>query len=155
LIKLSIIQIGKTKDAWLNEGIAEYIKRLSAFVNLEVMELQDESLKNSGNPALVKEKEAVTILKRISKEDYVILLDEKGDAKTSLEFADFLINLSDSRNVVFVIGGVFGVAPSIFNRANSCLALSRFTFTHRMARLILVEQIYRAMMIKANRNYHV
>jgi len=155
LIKLSIIQIGKTKDAWLNEGIAEYIKRLSAFVNLEVMELQDESLKNSGNPALVKEKEAVTILKRISKEDYVILLDEKGDEKTSLEFADFLINLSDSRNVVFVIGGVFGVAPSIFNRANSCLALSRFTFTHRMARLILVEQIYRAMMIKANRNYHV
>jgi len=155
LIKLSIIQIGKTKDAWLNEGIAEYNKRLSAFVNLEVMELQDESLKNSGNPTLVKEKEAVTILKRISKEDYVILLDEKGDAKTSLEFADFLINLSDSRNVVFVIGGVFGVPPSMFNRANSCLALSRFTFTHRMARLILVEQIYRAMMIKANRNYHV
>jgi 23S rRNA (pseudouridine1915-N3)-methyltransferase len=155
LIKLRIIQVGKTKDAWLNEGIAEYVKRLTAFVHLDVIELADESLKNAANPEQVKEKEAITIMKRIDRDAYVILLDEKGEAKTSLEFADFLINLSEKVNVVFVIGGVFGVAQSIYERANYCFTLSRLTFTHRMARLILVEQIYRAMMINANRNYHV
>lgn len=155
MIKLRIIQVGKTKDAWLNEGIAEYIKRLTAFVDLDVIELADESLKNAANPEQVKEKEAITILKRIDRDAYVILLDEKGEAKTSLEFADFLISLSEKANVVFVIGGVFGVAHSIYERANYRFALSRLTFTHRMARLILVEQIYRAMMINANRNYHV
>lgn len=154
-MKISIIQIGKTKDEWLSEGIAEYVKRLSAFTKLEILELQDESLKICGNPDKVKEKEALSILKRIKKDDYMILLDEKGKMKTTLEFSDFLINISETKNPVFVIGGVFGVASSVLERANSCIALSKLTFTHRMARLILCEQIYRAYMIKANRSYHI
>ena len=74
--------------------------------------------------------------------------------KNSLEFADFLISLSERKNVVFITGGVFGVDKSIWQRANNVLALSRLTFTHRLVRLILCEQIYRALTIINNRNYH-
>lgn len=154
-MKISIIQIGKTKDAWLNEGIAEYLKRLSAFAMVEIIELADTSIKNAGTPEAVKEKEAAAILKKIGRDDYMILMDEHGQEKNSLEFTDFLFSISETKNVVFVIGGVFGVAPSVKQRADSSIALSRLTFTHRMARLILCEQLYRAMMIKANRSYHL
>jgi len=154
-VKIRLIQVGKTKDKWLQEGINEYLKRLSAFMQIEICEIADASLKTNPNPEQVKEKEALNILKQIRKEDCLILLDEKGDQKTSLEFSDFLINISEMKNPVFVIGGVFGVASSVRKRADYCLALSKLTFTHRLARLILLEQLYRAAMIKANRSYHI
>ena len=153
-MKLTLLQIGKTKDKWLQDGIAEYQKRISAFAKLELIELPDESIKHSGYAESVKAKEAITILKYLKPEDYVILLDEKGSPKNSLEFADFLLSLSDKSKIVFVIGGVFGVDASIRERANFTMALSPLTFTHRLARLILCEQIYRALMIINNRNYH-
>lgn len=154
-MKISIIQVGKTKDHWLNEGIAEYLKRLSTFVSIDVIELPDVSLKVTDSSTIVKAREAQTILRRITQEDYVVLLDENGMEKTSLEFAEFLVNISERKNVVFVIGGVFGVDETVKNRADIRLALSKFTFTHRMARLILCEQLYRAMMINSNRPYHI
>lgn len=154
-MKIKLIQVGKTKDKWLQEGIDEYLKRLSAFAKIQVYEVADESLKSNPNPEAVKEKEAQNIFKQLRQDDYLILLDESGSQKTSLEFSEFLVNILAERDPVFVIGGVYGVAQSVFQRADSCLALSRFTFTHRMARLILVEQIYRAFMINANRAYHI
>ncbi len=154
-MKIKLIQVGKTKDKWLQEGIDEYLKRLSAFTKLEVCEIQDESLKTNANPEAVKEKEAQSIFKQLKQDDFLVLLDERGQLKTSLEFSDFLVNILETKAPVFLIGGVFGVAPSVFQRADSCLALSRFTFTHRMARLIICEQLYRAFMIKANRTYHI
>jgi len=153
-MKLTLLQIGKTKDKWLQDGIAEYQKRISAFAKLELIELPDESIKHSGYAESVKAKEAITILKYLKPEDYVILLDEKGSLKNSLEFADFLLSLSDKSKIVFVIGGVFGVDASIRERANFTMALSSLTFTHRLARLVLCEQIYRALTIINNRNYH-
>ncbi|HOG26948.1 MAG TPA: 23S rRNA (pseudouridine(1915)-N(3))-methyltransferase RlmH [Candidatus Cloacimonas sp.] len=152
-VKLTLLQTGKTKDKWLLEGIAEYQKRISAYSKFQIIDLPDESIKNSGNANIVKAKEANTILKAIKPDDYVILLDEKGEPISSLAFADFLVNISD-KNVVFVIGGVFGVDENIRKRANKILSLSHFTFTHRLARLVLCEQIYRALMIINNRNYH-
>ena len=107
-MKLTLLQTGKTKDKWLLEGIAEYQKRISAYSKFQIIDLPDESIKNSGNANIVKAKEANTILKAIKPDDYVILLDEKGEPISSLAFADFLVNISD-KNVVFVIGGVFGV----------------------------------------------
>lgn len=149
-----IIQLGKTKEAWLASGIDEYVKRLGAFVKLEITELADTSLKTAGTIDAVKQKEAEAIQSKLDKDDYVILLDESGERKTSLEFSSFLSSLSASKHVVFVIGGVYGVADSLRKRANACLSLSPMTFTHRMVRLILVEQLYRAFMIQANRSYH-
>ncbi|HOH47075.1 MAG TPA: 23S rRNA (pseudouridine(1915)-N(3))-methyltransferase RlmH, partial [Candidatus Cloacimonadota bacterium] len=90
----------------------------------------------------------------ISREDYHIVLDERGQQKSSLEFSSFLTNISDRQNVVFVIGGVFGTSAALKQRADLLFSLSAMTFTHRFARLILMEQIYRAIMIKNNRPYH-
>lgn len=139
----------------MKNGIDEYLKRLSPFASIEVVELSDTSIKTAVTPDSVKEKEAVSILKKIEKDDYVILMDENGKQKNSLEFADFLFSISEVKKVVFVIGGVYGVSPAVKERADTMIALSRLTFTHRMARLILCEQLYRAMMIKANRSYHL
>ena len=84
-MKIKLIQVGKTKDKWLQEGIDEYLKRLAAFTKLEVVEIADESLKYNANPEAVKEKEAQNIFKHLKQDDYLILLDERGQHKTSLE----------------------------------------------------------------------
>lgn len=153
-MNLRIIQIGKTREPWIKAGVDEYLKRLQAFVKLEVLELSDTSLKIAGSPAAVKSKEAITILNKIEAEDYLILLDERGVDKTSLEFSGFLTNISDRKRVTFVIGGVYGTDPSLHQRADLIMRLSAMTFTHQMARLVLAEQLYRAMMISAGRSYH-
>lgn len=153
-MNLRIIQVGKTREAWIKRGVDEYLKRLQAFIKLDVLELSDTSLKIAGSVASVKAKEAAHILSKIEPEDYMILLDERGLDKTSLEFSAFLTNISDKKRVVFVIGGVYGSDPSLQARADQTLRLSAMTFTHQMARLVLVEQLYRAMMISANRQYH-
>ncbi len=154
-MNLRIIQLGKDKDAWLTEAMAEYRKRLGALCKLEVLELPDVSIRQTGSQELVIRKEADTILARLEPDDFVVLLDEHGEQKTSLEFSAFLDSLSDRKRIVFVIGGVYGTDERIRKRANVCLALSRLTFTHRMARLILIEQIYRGLMISRGRSYHV
>jgi len=151
---LRIFQIGKTKEDWLKQGIAEYLKRLKPLLKLKVVEIPDVSLSQVGYIQSVKSREAELCLKRIAPDDYLVLLDERGAMKTSLEFSTFLANLSDKKSVVFVIGGVYGTGESLRQRANACISLSAMTFTHQMARLVLVEQIYRALMIQNNRPYH-
>lgn len=154
-MNLRIILIGKTKEDWLKTGIDEYLKRLSAFLKVEMLELADVSLKNTGSADIVKAREAQNVLKRLSQDDYLILLDETGAQKSSLEFSRYLTSLSERKSVVFVIGGVFGTDNALKQRADMILSLSSLTFTHQMVRLILIEQIYRAFMISHNRNYHI
>ncbi|MBP7205382.1 MAG: 23S rRNA (pseudouridine(1915)-N(3))-methyltransferase RlmH [Candidatus Cloacimonetes bacterium] len=151
---LRILQVGKTRSGWLKEGIGEYLKRLGPMARIEVTDIGDVSLKTAGNTESVKSREAALCLKRIASDDFVILLDERGEAKTSLEFAGFLHSLSAERSVVFVIGGVYGAHVSLRARADAFLSLSAMTFTHQMARLVLIEQIYRALMINQGRSYH-
>lgn len=154
-MNIRIIQLGKDKDAWLSEAIREYTKRLGPFCKLEILQIPDVSIKTAGTPEKVIAKESKLIEARLDIDDYVILLNEKGEEKTSLEFSRFLTNIYESRRIVFVIGGVYGTGEDLTQRANTCLSLSRLTFTHRMARLILIEQIYRAMMIAGGRSYHI
>jgi 23S rRNA (pseudouridine1915-N3)-methyltransferase len=154
-MNLRIIQLGKDKDAWLTEAIGEYRKRLSALCKLDILELPDVSIRQTGSSDIVVRKEADAILPRLDPDDYVILLDERGVQKTSLEFSAFLDSISDRKRIVFVIGGVYGTEERVRQRANVCLSLSPLTFTHRMVRLILTEQIYRALMIRSGRSYHV
>lgn len=85
----------------------------------------------------------------------MVLLDEKGETKSSLEFSRYLTNISIGKRIVFVIGGVYGSSDELKASADACLSLSRLTFTHRISRLILIEQIYRAMMIINGRQYHI
>lgn len=154
-MNLRIICLGKDKDAWLSTAIQEYTKRLGPLCKLEILQLADISIKNTGSSELVIQKESKLIGARLEADDYVILLDEKGEQKTSLEFSRFLTNISEGRRIVFVIGGVFGTSDELKRRADICFSLSSLTFTHRMARLILIEQIYRAMMIAGGRSYHI
>ncbi len=121
---------------------------------LEVVDIADVSLKTAGSIPTVKAREAALCLKRLTPDDFVVLLDERGEAKTSLEFAAFLNNLSAEKSVSFLIGGVYGAHESLKERANACLCLSALTFTHQLARLVLIEQIYRALMINQGRSYH-
>lgn len=154
-MSIRIIQLGKDKDIWLKEALQEYQKRLRPFCKLEILQLPDVSLKDTGNPELVKDKEGKAVLAKLEPGDHVVLLDEKGKQKSSLEFSRFLTNISDIKRIVFIIGGVFGSSAELKAQANDCLSLSCMTFTHRMTRLILVEQIYRAMMINSGRRYHI
>ncbi|MDD2332304.1 MAG: 23S rRNA (pseudouridine(1915)-N(3))-methyltransferase RlmH [Candidatus Cloacimonetes bacterium] len=153
-MKLSIIQIGKTQEAWLKQALEEYYKRLRPYLKFEVIELADQSLRTAGSIESVKAKEAASVLKRLKDEDYVVLLDERGVEQNSVEFARFWVNMSEVKHVVFVIGGVYGTDVALKKRADLLFSLSKLTFTHQFARLILIEQIYRAMMIGANRQYH-
>ncbi|MCB5247581.1 MAG: 23S rRNA (pseudouridine(1915)-N(3))-methyltransferase RlmH [Candidatus Cloacimonetes bacterium] len=151
---LRILQVGKTRSGWIKEGISEYLKRLEPLIRLEIVDIPDVSLKTEDNPEAVKAKEAALCLKRLAPEDRLILLDERGETKTSLEFAAFLNTLSAERSVAFLIGGVYGTHSSLKDRASACLSLSKLTFTHQLARLFLIEQIYRALMINHGRSYH-
>lgn len=155
-MKLKIIQVGKTKEAWLTEALAEYHKRLQPYCELQCLQIKEHSLKEGISPARLKDMEAETLLTKLSKDDYVIALDEAGTLYSSLEFSEYLINLSTiNKTIFFVIGGAFGLGAALLNRANMVLSLSRLTFTHQMVRLVLVEQIYRAMMIQAGKKYHI
>ena len=154
-MNIVLIQFGKTKDRWLQEGIDEYLKRLGPYHTIRTIELPDHPGLKSQNSEVVKAREADAALKHIGEDDYLVLLDEAGQLKSSLEFSHFLTNLSDKRRVVFLIGGVFGTHERLKTRANQILSLSPLTFTHRMARLILIEQIYRATMIAHHRSYHI
>jgi len=145
--------LGKTREDWLKQALEYYRLRVEPYCPIELVTLPDTSIRQVNNPAEVMQREAVTILNTLKANEYVILLDEQGEQQNSLEFATNLSRLSD-RKIVFVIGGVYGTAQEVTQRADQVIGLSRMTFTHQMVRLVLIEQIYRAMMINHNKNYH-
>ncbi|PKN78519.1 MAG: hypothetical protein CVU48_08065 [Candidatus Cloacimonetes bacterium HGW-Cloacimonetes-1] len=153
-MNIRILQIGKTKEDWLKTAVEEYLKRLRPYVKMEILDVPDTPLTKTNNIDIVRQKEAETILNILTPDDHLVLLDERGEEKTSLEFAQLLTKLSVVKRVVFLIGGVYGTDIRLKHRANSLISLSRLTFTHQFVRLILAEQIYRAVMINHNKPYH-
>lgn len=148
--------IGKTTDSKLQTLIEDYSGRLKHYANFEMVVVPE--LKNTKNLSfeLQKEKEGELLLSKVEPNDDVILLDDKGRQFSSMEFADFISKkmLAASRGIVFVVGGPYGFAPSVYERANSKLSLSAMTFSHQMIRLIFAEQLYRAMTILKGEPYH-
>jgi 23S rRNA (pseudouridine1915-N3)-methyltransferase len=153
-MKIRIICPGKTKQKFIEEGIAEYTKRLTAFCKLEFIETADVKLSSSNNIDIVKEKEAEIIGKYLKNDNYLIALDEKGKHFSSVDFAGFIDNYKGIRNIDFLIGGVYGLADELRQRADLLLSFSQMTFTHRMIRMLLVEQIYRSFCILNGKKYH-
>ena len=151
-MKITLLWIGKTRDRRLKALIDEYIKRLAHYGRISSLELGDIS-KPSGNR---KEQEARTLLDRVEKSEYLVLLDEKGKNLNSIELAEFIEKkmISSVKKITFVIAGAEGAAKSLKERANLILSLSSMTFTHDMARLILAEQLYRAFTIIRGEKYH-
>lgn len=148
--------IGKTSDKHLEKLTDEYIKRLMHYIAFEIIVVPE--LKNVKNISIEeqKEKEADLILKQLSANDDVILLDERGKEYSSMEFSAFIEKktIASTKYLFFIIGGPYGFSKRVYERTNAKISLSKMTFSHQMIRLIFVEQLYRAMTILRNEPYH-
>lgn len=157
-MKIKIYAIGKVKEQYLKDGINEYVKRLSPYVNVEIIEVTDSKVKDNPNESdirLAKDEEGERVLKLV-KNDYLIGLDMNKKEFLSEEFAKFLDEkmVEGGSSISFVIGGSYGLSENLKKRCNSSLSLSKMTFLHQMTRLILLEQIYRGFKILNNETYH-
>ena len=155
-MKIVLLTIGKTSEKYLIEGIAQYQKRLKHYTQFEMLEIPNlKNTKNFSNAELMK-KEGDLILKQLQNFDYLVLLDNKGKDFTSPKFAQKLQSwmLSGKKRLVFVVGGAYGLSKDVYVRGNEKLSLSKMTFSHQMARLFFVEQIYRGFTILNSEPYH-
>ena len=157
-MNISIVTVGKLKEKYLKQGIDEYLKRLSAYAKVEIIEVSDEKAPeelSETEMAQVKGKEGERILSKISPDAHVIALAIEGKMRTSEDLADNLDKLATygKSKVTFVIGGSLGLSDEVMKRANETLSFSKMTFPHQLMRLILVEQVYRAFRINRNEPY--
>ncbi|MGN6638840.1 MAG: 23S rRNA (pseudouridine(1915)-N(3))-methyltransferase RlmH [Mucilaginibacter sp.] len=155
-MKITLLIIGKTEDAYLREGIDKYFKRLKHYTKIEIAEIPELKNTKALTPEQQKAREAELILKKLTVTDHVILLDEKGAEFTSPQFATWIDKkaLGSVSNLVFIVGGPYGFDQSVYQRANDKISLSRMTFSHQMVRLFFVEQLYRAFTIIKGEPYH-
>ena len=153
IMKVELVVVGKTTQKWLKEGFEEYFGRLKHYLPCSVREIQPAGAVPK-NVAI--EKEGKLILDKVAAKDWVVLLDEHGKEFTSEQLAELLNKRMSAgvTNMVLISGGAFGVSESVKSRADLVLSASRFTFTHQMIRLVMAEQLYRAMTILKNESYH-
>jgi len=152
-VKLRLLAIGKDRSGLYAPAVAEYARRLERYVRFELVELP-EARKHAGTPR-AKEEEGATILGALEAREHVVALDERGKEHTSVELARRVDAWrAGGRDVALVIGGSDGLSAEVLARAGEKLALSRLTLAHRLARLVLVEQLYRAMTILRGEPYH-
>ncbi len=158
-IKITVIAVGKLKEKYLKEGINEYVKRLSRFCDIEIQEVGDEQAPENLSPAQekqIKGKEAERIVKKIKDNSLLIALDVKGQKLDSEGFAEKLQSffISGHSHITFLIGGSLGLDHELLKRAHMRFSMSDLTFPHQLARLILMEQLFRAFKIINGETYH-
>lgn len=158
-MKISIVCVGKIKEKYLTEGIAEFTKRLTPYCKLETIAIGEEKMPDNPSPAekeQVLAKETERLLNAIPQNVHVVLLDLQGKEVTSPQLADLFDEwaLAGKSHIAFVIGGAFGYTDALRKRADMRWSFSKLTFTHQMIRLLLVEQIYRAFKISRGEKYH-
>ncbi len=155
-MKIRLLMIGKTKEQFTEEGYLFYTKRIVNYLPFEDMIIP--GLKNSRNfsPEDFKQKEGEMLLKFKKEDDFVALLDERGKAFNSNEFAQFVQQRMNSgiKTLSFIIGGAYGFSEEVYKAADAKIALSSLTFPHQLVRIIFAEQLYRAMTILRNEPYH-
>ena len=155
-MKIKIIARGKVHEQYLKDGINDFIRRIAPYTTIEVAELQPVEIKDINLKAKALDMEAEKILSYIKPSSYVITLEIKGKPITSEDFSNQIKEIINSgvNELVFVIGSSYGLSPKVSERADFKLSLSNMTFLHNFARLILVEQIYRAFKIMNGEIYH-
>jgi 23S rRNA (pseudouridine1915-N3)-methyltransferase len=158
-MQIRIVAVGRIKETFLQDGIAEYGKRLRPYAKVQVVEVPDEKRPASASAAnewAAMEKEGERILAAIPEESYIIALDVKGLAWSSEDLAASFREweLTGRNHIAFIIGGDLGLAPAVLSASDLRLSLSCMTFTHPMARLLLMEQVYRAFRILRGEPYH-
>ena len=158
-MKLTVIVVGKLREKYLKEGIGEYSKRLSRFCELEIVEVEDEQAPENlaaAQELQVKKKEAEKILKKVKEGSALVILDVKGERTSSEGLAAKLQTffISGKSHITFVIGGSLGLDQELLKKADYRFSMSELTFPHQLARLILLEQLFRAFKIMNNETYH-
>ena len=158
-MRIKIYAIGHLKEAYLKQGIREYLERLKPYAQVEIVEVNDESIVNNPSPKEIetaKDKECQRVIKLLKSDEYLIGLDLVNKQPSSLEFAKYLEDkfVLGGSSISFVIGGSYGLSDELKKRCQDRIGLSNMTFLHQMTRLILLEQIYRAFKINRNEVYH-
>lgn len=155
-MNIKVIVVGKTIKSYFNEAEAEYLKRLKRYINMEYIVIPELKNAKKLSPNQIKEKEEELIQKQITNFDYVILLDEKGKQKTSVEMSEFLQKKMNEgvKSLCFIVGGAYGFSDNMRKSYPDKLSLSKMTFSHQMIRTFLFEQIYRGLSILKNEPYH-
>lgn len=149
---IKIICLGKIKENYLNDGIKDYLKRISKYHQIEIVELEDVGLDDK---KVILRKEEEKILKVLNPKDYIITLEIEGQEITSPDFSKKINDIfNQTSNITFIIGGSYGLSDEIKKLSNYKLSFSKMTFPHQLFRLILLEQIYRAFKISNNEEYH-
>ena len=158
-MEIRIVTVGKIKEKYLNDGIAEYAKRLSRYCKLTFCQVTDEKTPDKASDALneqIKNTEAQRLMKQIREQDYVIALALDGKMLDSIELSQKIsrLGVEGKSSIAFVIGGSLGLGDEVLRRADYKLSFSKMTFPHQLMRVILLEQIYRSYRIMTNQPYH-
>lgn len=149
---IKIICVGKIKESYFKDAINEYTKRIQKYTKLNIIELED---KTGDTAEVIMTREAELIEKHISDKDYIISLAIEGEEYNSIQFSQKLDMLQmQNSNIVFIVGGSYGIHSTIKNKSKLLLSFSKMTFPHQLFRIILLEQIYRSYRILNNEAYH-
>ncbi|MCI0183313.1 23S rRNA (pseudouridine(1915)-N(3))-methyltransferase RlmH [Sulfoacidibacillus ferrooxidans] len=153
-MQIVVIAVGKLKEKYWKEAQAEYLKRLLSYASLSMIEVADEA--DDIDPSRIQQIEGLRILSKLKERDYVIALDVRGDTYSSEQFADQLQSVFSHGHgrYVFLIGGSHGFSTAVLERSQMKFSMSKLTFPHQMARIILLEQIYRSFRISSGSPYH-
>jgi 23S rRNA (pseudouridine1915-N3)-methyltransferase len=158
MARIRIIAVGKMKETYLLQAQAEYVKRLKLYINIEIEEVLDLPCPEGASPAQeeqVRQREGAAIKSLLRAREYVVMLDRQGKELSSLEFAGFLNDRAiSSDSVTFIIGGSLGLADELIKSAQMNWSFSKLTFPHQLFRVMLLEQLYRAVKINRGEKYH-
>jgi len=148
--------MGKARERFVQEGITKYLRYLKPYGDVEIQELREEKISDLKHAPVIRKKEAEKIFHALVPGAFLVALDERGSEFTSHEFAGFLNDTQESgvRQMAFIVGGAMGLDETVTSRANKVIALSRWTLTHEMALLVLLEQLYRGWTIIKGKPYH-
>ena len=158
-MRITLVAVGKIKEKYLRDAVAEYVKRLGKYCKLEIIEVADEKTQERASETeemAVRSKEGERILKHVKEDAYVITLEIQGKQISSEELADKIeeLGVQGKSHVVFIIGGSIGLGMEVIKRSDYALSFSRMTFPHQLMRVILLEQIYRGFRIINGEPYH-
>ena len=158
MLTIQIVCIGKIKETYLKDAIAEYTKRLSKYCKLTILELPDEKIPEKLNSSIsdeIKKKECDSILKHLKKDSHIICLDLTGKQFSSEEFSVHIQNLSmQTSHITFIIGGSLGITEELLKLSQEKICFSKMTFPHQLIRVFLLEQLFRAFKIANGETYH-
>lgn len=158
-MKITVITVGKIKEKYLKDAIAEYTKRLSKYCKLEIVEVADEQTPDNASEVvedMIRSKEADRIVKHIKEDAFIITLEINGKQLSSEELADKIesLGVQGVSHIIFIIGGSIGLGQEVLKKSNFALSFSKMTFPHQLMRVILLEQVYRSYRIIHGEPYH-